>query len=109
MSKPKRASRAKPGKGKAKPAKRARNSAGTRKPQRAHKATPQTAKSTSKLATVIAMLRRPEGATIADLTAATKWQAHSVRGAMSGAIKKKRGLAVTSEKTDGTRIYRIRA
>nr|TFG55530.1 MAG: DUF3489 domain-containing protein [Hyphomicrobiales bacterium] len=49
------------------------------------------------------------GATIADLTSATEWQAHSVRGAMSGAIKKKRGLPVTSEKTDGARTYRIRA
>ena len=55
------------------------------------------------------MLRRPGGATIADLTTETKWQAHSVRGSISGAIKKKRGLAVISEKTDGTRIYRIRA
>jgi hypothetical protein len=60
-----------------------------------------------KLASVIAMLRRPKGATIADLCKVTDWQAHSVRGALSGAIKKRLGLPVTSEKSDGTRVYRI--
>lgn len=61
----------------------------------------------SKLARVIAMLRTPEGATIAAISAETGWQAHSVRGAMSGAIKKKLGLTITSDKSDGVRIYRI--
>ncbi len=60
-----------------------------------------------KLANVIAMLRRPKGATIADLCKATHWQAHSVRGALSGAIKKRLGLSVSSEKSDGQRVYRI--
>ena len=60
-----------------------------------------------KLASVIAMLRRPKGATIADLCRATGWQAHSVRGALSGAIKKRLGLAVTSEKPNGVRVYRV--
>ncbi len=43
------------------------------------------------------------------MTAATGWQAHSVRGAMSGAIKKKLGLTILSEKSEGRRIYRIPA
>lgn len=60
-----------------------------------------------KIAAVIGLLRRPQGACLDDLMAATGWQAHSVRGALSGAIKKDRGLAVISEKTDAGRIYRI--
>ena len=61
----------------------------------------------SKLAPVIAMLRGSQGATIAALCKATGWQPHSVRGALSGAIKKKLGLLVISEKTDGARVYRV--
>ncbi len=62
----------------------------------------------TKEAQVIAMLRRPEGATIAQIMAATGWQAHTCRGAFAGALKKKRGLTVTSEKgDDGTRVYRL--
>ena len=54
------------------------------------------------------MLRRPEGATIAQIMAATGWQAHTCRGAFAGALKKKRGLTVTSEKPHGgERIYRL--
>ena len=54
----------------------------------------------SKEAMLIEMLRRPEGATIAQIMAATGWQAHTCRGAFAGALKKKRGLTVTSEKRD---------
>ena len=62
----------------------------------------------TKLGALIAALRRKKGATIADLMEATGWQAHSVRGAISGALKKKLGLEVTSEKTEGReRVYRI--
>lgn len=60
-----------------------------------------------KIAIVLSLLRRPIGATIADLMSATGWQAHSVRGAMSGAVKKKLGIAIESEKVDGARIYRV--
>ena len=57
---------------------------------------------------LIDMLRRPEGATIAQIMAATGWQAHTCRGAFAGALKKKRGLTVTSEKADGSeRVYRL--
>ena len=60
-----------------------------------------------KLATLKGLLRREQGATLAELTAATGWQSHSVRGAMSGALKKKQGLQIASEKADGVRTYRI--
>jgi hypothetical protein len=60
-----------------------------------------------KLASVIGMLRDPKGASINALCEVTSWQAHSVRGAISGAIKKKMGLKVLSEKAGGVRIYRI--
>lgn len=61
----------------------------------------------SKIDTVIAMLRARSGASIEQLTKATGWQGHSVRGAISGQLKKKLGLNVLSEKLDGTRLYRI--
>jgi hypothetical protein len=60
-----------------------------------------------KLGIVVGLLKRPEGAVISELMSATGWQAHSVRGAMSGAIKKKLGLAILSVKTIGGRVYRI--
>jgi hypothetical protein len=62
----------------------------------------------TKQATLIAMLRRPEGATIAQLCTATGWQAHTVRGTFAGALKKKLGLTLVSEKVKGeVRVYRI--
>jgi len=63
----------------------------------------------TKQATLIAMLRAPEGATIEEIMAATGWQSHTVRGAMAGALKKKLGLEVTSEKVEGRgRVYAVR-
>jgi len=62
----------------------------------------------SKQDKLTALLRRPDGATIAELTDATGWQAHSVRGAMSGALKKKLKLTIDSAKVEGRgRVYRI--
>lgn len=62
----------------------------------------------TKLQRMEAMLRRPEGATLGQLSKALDWQAHSVRGAMSGTLKKKQGLAITASKTEGQdRVYRI--
>ncbi len=62
----------------------------------------------SKKAQVLELLRRPDGATLADIMAATGWQKHSVRGFISGALGKKMGLTVESIKTtDGARSYRI--
>lgn len=63
----------------------------------------------TKQATLIAMLRAPGGATIAEIMTALGWQSHTVRGAMSGALKKKLGLTITSEKVEGRgRVYTIR-
>ena len=62
----------------------------------------------TKQAKLIAMLRRPDGATVAQIAKATGWQHHTVRGAIAGALKKKLGLKVTSEKNEaGARVYRI--
>jgi len=62
----------------------------------------------SKLSSLIAILRRPKGATIDQMIVATGWQAHSVRGAISGALKKKRGFTVNSAiEGGGARVYRI--
>jgi hypothetical protein len=60
-----------------------------------------------KLGAVVELLSRPEGASIEAIANATGWQAHSVRGAMSGSLKKKHGLKIVSEATDTGRIYRV--
>ena len=62
----------------------------------------------SKQAQVLAMLRRPEGATLVQITEATGWRAHSVRGFLAGPVKKKLELTLTSEKPQGgVRVYRL--
>ena len=62
----------------------------------------------TKQATLIAMLRAADGATIEEIMAATYWQSHTVRGAIAGALKKKLGLEVTSEKVENRgRVYRL--
>lgn len=62
----------------------------------------------SKQAQVIALLQRPEGATIPQICETTGWQSHTVRGTFAGAFKKKLGLDITSSKeAGGDRIYRI--
>src|SRR5258707_396736 len=62
----------------------------------------------SKKSEVLALLRREGGATLPELMTATGWQAHSVRGFLSGALGKKMGLTVNSAKReDGTRVYSI--
>ncbi len=62
----------------------------------------------TKQALLIDLLKRKKGATLEKIVAATGWQPHSVRGAISGTLKKKLGLAVTSERVgDGSRVYRI--
>lgn len=61
----------------------------------------------TKEAMVINMLRRHDGVTIAEIMDATGWQAHTVRGFFAGALKKKWGFQVSSQKVDGKRYYRI--
>ena len=64
----------------------------------------------SKAAKIIELLKRPEGATLAQLMKATSWQAHSVRGYLSGTLRKKMGLAVSSTRdAGGERHYSITA
>ncbi len=82
-----------------------------KKAKSSKEATPaKDAREGSKKAVVLELLRRPEGATLADIMSATGWQAHSVRGFLSGALGKKMGLAIESVKTpDGARSYRLKA
>ena len=72
------------------------------------KQSPPTVRPGTKQALLIDLLKRKKGGTIDEAMEATGWQAHSVRGAISGALKKKLGLTVTSEPTDERgRVYRI--
>jgi hypothetical protein len=62
----------------------------------------------TKLADIVAAMQRPGGATIVQMMASTGWQAHTVRGAISGMVRKRLGYAVVTEKgADGQRAYRI--
>jgi Protein of unknown function (DUF3489) len=65
------------------------------------------AKPPSKQDAVIAMLRRPEGATVDEVASATGWQRHTVRGVFSGTVKKKLGVTIASAREERGRVYRI--
>ena len=56
---------------------------------------------------LIVLLRRPDGVTAAQMSEATGWQLHSVRGFIAGTVKKKLGLVVATEKVDGQTVYRV--
>ena len=65
-------------------------------------------KASRKGATILELLRRKDGATLGDLTKATGWQPHSVRGFLSAQVGKKLGLKLESTKgEDGQRVYKI--
>jgi Protein of unknown function (DUF3489) len=67
------------------------------------------AKRVSKQDEVVAMQRRPKGATVDEVVSATGWQRHTVRGVFSGTLKKKLGLTLASAKEERGRVYRIAA
>jgi hypothetical protein len=68
---------------------------------------PHQTRATSKQARVLALLRGPNGATIATVMRSTGWQPHTVRGFLAAVVRKKLGLKLESNKTDGERVYRI--
>jgi hypothetical protein len=79
-----------------------------RTPDDTDTAKPVVLRAGTKQALIIAMLQRPEGATIAEMAEATSWQSHTVRGSLSGALKKKLGLPITAEKVEGRgTVYRV--
>jgi hypothetical protein len=93
-----------------KKAQRKQTKAGRVRKSKAEKKAPRVARADSKQAQLIAMLKRAKGASIDEIVRTFDWQPHTVRGAIAGALKKKLGLDVTSEKTEGRgRVYRIEA
>jgi hypothetical protein len=95
-----------------------KHSRSTRKPQvgttsntvkKAPRRLTAAAHSGTKMAKIITLLEKSKGATLAELMKATIWQAHSVRGLISGTLTKKQGMKIQSKKrTDGARVYSIR-
>ena len=81
---------------------------GKKAPKRRPKAKAATRGQGSKSAHVIALLEKSKGASLAELMKATGWQAHSVRGFLSGTLRKKMGLKIESTKRGGVeRVYSI--
>ena len=66
-----------------------------------------TRRANSKQARVLGLLSRSSGATIATIMHSTGWQLHTVRGFFAAVVRRKLGLRLESEKTDGERVYRI--
>ena len=97
MSKRKRARSAK-----ARSASKGRANAARRPPARHHQT-----RANSKQARVLGLLSRSSGATIATIMHSTGWQPHTVRGFFAAVVRRKLGLKLESEKTDGERVYRI--
>ena len=91
----------------ARTSKKAPRTKGAAKPKAATKQA-STPRAESKQSQLIAMLRQPDGATIVEIAKALGWLPHTVRGAIAGALKKKLGLKVESEKVDDRgRVYRL--
>jgi hypothetical protein len=67
----------------------------------------QTPRKVTKTEQALALLRRPGGCTLSELMKATKWQQHSVRGFLSGTVKKRLGLKLTSDASEDGRRYKV--
>ena len=79
----------------------------TQKPIAALRSATKTTRADTKSSLVLKLLGRTGGATVKEIATVTSWQDHSVRGFLSGTLKKKLGLIVTSEIIDGARYYKI--
>lgn len=81
-----------------------------KKAKRSPKAKPPASRANTKQTQLVAMLQRPDGATVDEIAEKLEWQPHSVRGAFVGVIKKRLNLKLDSNKVDGRgRVYRIAA
>jgi hypothetical protein len=83
------------------------SSQGRSKAGRRNGASHRRTRADSKQAAVLRLLRRASGTTITAVMACTGWQQHSVRGFFAGVVRKKLGLKLESEKSEGARVYRI--
>src|SRR5438067_10349639 len=90
-----------------KPARTTKARSGSKFPSKAAGSGQPTGQANSKQAWVLALLCGPSGASIATVTRSTGWQPHTVRAFLAAVVRKKLGLRLESEKTDGERVYRI--
>lgn len=90
-----------------KKAKHARAKGGSKKHVKAATNRVRPPRSGTKQEAVLNLLRQPVGATIAAITKATGWQAHSVRGFLAGVVRKKLKLKLESNTADGIRVYHV--
>jgi predicted ArsR family transcriptional regulator len=87
---------------------KSRKPAGKKKAKRTPKAKQAASRTTTKQTQLVAMLQRPDGATVDEIAKKLEWQAHSVRGAFVGVIKKRLQLDLRSEMIENRgRVYRI--